>query len=596
MPDSILVTLAFSVLLGMTGQILASLFKLPAIMFLLVLGMLGGPQGLGLVRPGNLGEGLPVITSCFVAIILFEGGMTLSRSMLYHALAPARLLISVGALVTMVGAAIVARVGMGMPWAQSFIFGSLVIVTGPTVITPILRRVRLETRLAAVLKSEAILIDAVGAITAIVMFEYVVGLEETAGSTILGFARRVGIGGLVGASVAVTASLFWRLPLFNDSDSQDLVQLGALGVALGSYALSESLGSESGIMAATTAGFVLSRLPVPFRAEIENFKERLTVLGVSILFILLSANIEARTLQRVGVREVGVVLALMFLVRPACVFLSTIATGLSTREKLYLSLLAPRGIVAAAMASHFADQLKERDIAYAGDIEALVFLTIAATVCIEGSWAGGLARLLGVGVRQPTGVMIVGVNSWSLVAGKELRGYGRLVRFLDVNPVHCETARSQDFDAIVADGSDPETFERIDLSDIGALLAMTSNDAVNTLACDAGGDWLGDEHTYQILSKPVDGEPRANVRMRGRWAMPTARSHQSICAMLRREEAAIVTTQFEKETVLARDSATTEPIFVPLLVVKGDVAQIATDGVTYGAGVKVIGLAEVKRH
>src|SRR5579871_4496262 len=255
--DSPLTTLAAAVLLGVAGQVLASLTRLPAIVFLLVLGLVGGPWGLSLVRPTELGAGLPAITSALVALILFEGGLTLHPAVLREALVPVRRLITYGAAGTLLGAAVLSHLLAGLPWPLAFLFGALVMVTGPTVIAPILRRVRLQPRLHAVLKSESILIDPVGVIVAVVVLEYVVGLDTRGASgvdALLGFFTRLGIGGLVGAFAGATAAALVRLPLVRKHDNDHLVHLGAVGLALGAYVAAERWQAESGILAVIVSG------------------------------------------------------------------------------------------------------------------------------------------------------------------------------------------------------------------------------------------------------------------------------------------------------------------------------------------------------
>lgn len=595
MANSILLTIAIAVLLGAIGQALASLARLPAIVFLLFLGSLMGPQGLGIVHSDGLGSGLQVLTACFVGIILFEGGLSLPPSVLRESLAPVRRLITIGALVTLIGAAVVSKFFMDWSWSLACVFGSLVIVTGPTVVVPILKRVRLTRRLHSIVKSEGILIDAVGAVAAVVILEYVVALDVSLQDTLFGFGARLGTGAIVGAGVAGLTAALWRFPVFHEHDNLSLVHLGGLGVALSAFAVSEALRSESGIMAATTAGLVLAAFPIPFRRELLEFKEVLTTLGVSVLFVLLSAKMDWASVLDSGWREIATVLGLMFLVRPAAVWIATIHTDLTWREKAYLSLLAPRGIVAAAMASHFSIELQSHGFEGATQVESLVFLTIGLTVCLQGGWANQLAKYLKVDAKQTKGYLVVGVNSWSLVLATELQRRGILVRFLDQNPVQCDRAIEQGFQALQGDASDVKTFDELDLSEIGTLVAMTSNDAVNTLACDAANDWLGRNCVFQILSKPIDGAARANVRMSGKWAMPTTRAHQTICTLLRRENASVSETICENATTISRDLNLAVDFLVPLLVVDGDSVRLAVSDLAIPAGAKIIGLTTKKQ-
>ena len=589
MHNVVLFTIAASVALGALGQMIASVSRLPAIIFLLILGILAGPDMLGVVQPESLGGGLSIIVSAFVAIILFEGGLTLKPTVLREALGPVRRLITVGAALALLGGAVAAHYVTQMPWSTAFLFSSLIVVTGPTVISPILRRARLEPRLHAVMKSESILIDPIGAIIAIVVLQYVVDLM-TKGSdwseALVGFFGRACVGVLVGGLVGAVAALLARVRFFHRHENEHLVGLGALSLALSAFAVSEYYYSESGITAATVAGLVLAAVPLPFREELEKFKEDLTRLGVSVLFILLAANMDLDVLRETGLREVLLVAGIMFVVRPFSVFVSTVATGLKLREKLYLSLVAPRGIVAAAMASHFADHLKDRDPDAAVLIQSLVFLTIAVTVIVEGGWAVPLAKLLHVHAKRPKGILVVGVNSWSLVFAEALRARRCAVLLTDNNQTKCEMARQLNFEVFQVDATHGHTFEDLDLSRVGRMIAMTPNDAINTLVCEAGKPWFGEKHVFQVLSKP------SGVRTAGHCAMPTGLSHAEVCFLLQEGKLKLATGVPTTSNSLGHDLTTTKGSMIPMLVIHGDDFRFALDGETCGAQTTVMGLVE----
>jgi NhaP-type Na+/H+ or K+/H+ antiporter len=591
-----LMTIAAAVILGIIGQCFANLARLPAIIFLLLLGILAGPYGLHLVDPDDLGSGLPVIVSAFLAVILFEGAITLRPPLIRQALIPVRRLITVGAILTLLGAAILGHFLVALPWPLAFLFASLVVVTGPTVIAPILRRVRLKPQLHAVIKSESILIDPVGVFAAVVIFQYVVDIvtrDVTWVEGVWGFTARVGIGASVGVCTGLLAAALAQLRFFRRPDAEYLINLGALGLALGAFAVSERLQSQSGIMAVICAGLVVATMPIPFREELEKFKEQVTILGVSVLFILLAANLNLHLLLQVGWREVALLAGLIFLVRPTSVFISTIGTALNWREKSYLSMIAPRGILAAAMASYFAEQLRNRGLAGANRIEKLVFLTIAVTVLLQGAWAALMARLLHVQFIDAEGVCLVGVNEWSLVLAKELRTRGWFVFFLDNNAINCDLADGQGFKVQQEDATERDTYKQLDLSSISMLIAMTGNDAVNTLACDAASNWLGRENVFQIISKPSGESPRTKVRMLGRWAMPTRYTHREILSLLARKLLRVEAIPCPAATVMAAETSDCAPSRVPLVVLDGNRLSLAVDGSKYRAGAIILTLVPV---
>jgi NhaP-type Na+/H+ or K+/H+ antiporter len=592
MSETILITIAASVLLGVFGQLLASVTRMPSIVFLLGLGVAAGPFGLNLVRPASLGEGLPVLTAAFVAIILFEGALTLPPRLLKDAISPVHRLVTVGALVSLTGAALLARFITGLPWPAAVLFGALVVVTGPTVIAPVLKRVRLLPRLHAVLKSEAILIDVVGAITAVVILEYLLAVGAGWRETFDGFAGRIGVGIVVGGTLGALTAMLVRLPLFRRRDNIHLLSLGALAVALGSYAAADYFHSESGIMATVTAGLVLAAVPLPFRDAIEEFKETLTTLGVSVVFILLSANVDLAAVTRGGWQEAAVVAGLMLAVRPASVLISTIRSPLTWPETAYLALLAPRGIVAAAMASHVAATLDSHGLPGGDRIQTLVFLTIAATVCLQGSLAGVMARWLKVGVR-PTGLLLVGVNPWSLALAQELKKRKVPVRFLDVNAANCEEGRGRGFEAVRGDATHDETFEALDLSDVASLVALTPNDAINTLACDTAQGWLGETNVFQVAGKAA--RARGSVRMAGKIVMPAPWSHDTICTLLRREQLSVATERCDEGCTISTDFKLAGDKAVPLLVLEGDATRLAVDGAKCPKGASLVALVDARK-
>jgi hypothetical protein len=283
-------------------------------------------------------------------------------------------------------------------------------------------------------------------------------------------------------------------------------------------------------------------------------------------------------------------------VRPISVFISTIGTGLTLAEKTYLSLIAPRGILAAAMASYFAAELRQRGLAGANRIEMLVFLTIGATVCLQGSWASILARLLKVQPGSPSGVLLVGVNELSLILAKELRTRGCLVLFLDNSPNQCDLARSAHFLAYEGDATDRATFRHLDMSAIGTVLAITSNDAVNTLACEAAGEALPHAVKLQVVSKPGGEATRSRVRLAGNRALPTTLPQGEIIQKLVRGEFVVAAVPCNAETTITADLATSGGPTVPLLILDSSAPRVAVEGSVCPAKGTILGLRPIQGH
>jgi NhaP-type Na+/H+ or K+/H+ antiporter len=404
---------------------------------LLALGMLLGPDGANVIRPAALGGGLPIIVGLAVAVIRFEGGMCLQLGALQEQARPIRRLITIGALVTAVGGTLAAMVFMGWDLRLCILFGTLVIVTGSTVITPLLRRIRVQERVSTILEAEGIFIDAVGATVAVVTLEIVVAPSRAA-LGILGIATRLGTGAAVGIAVGAVLAVALRARRLIPSGLENIL---TLAFAVLAFALSNALVHESGITAAIVAGLVLGNARSRAVDHIAEFKEQLTVLWIATLFVLLAADVRLSEVHALGWPGIGTVLALMFVVRPAAVWLSLRGTDVSVNEKLFLSWLAPRGIVAAAVASLFAIELGAVDIAGGEPLRALVFLVIAVTVTVQGLSGGLVARALGVKRPSHSGVLLLGANRIALAIAELLQNGGERVTMIDANPEVSEAAR-----------------------------------------------------------------------------------------------------------------------------------------------------------
>jgi len=471
------VGLAF--LLGMGGQVLARHLRIPGIVVLLGLGVAAGPDGLGLLRADTLGAALPALVSFAVSIILFEGALVLDLREVRAQAGAIRRLVTIGAAITTIGGALAAHFALGWEGPLALLFGTLVIVTGPTVIQPILRRVRIDSDVGAVLEGEAILGDAVGATIAVVALELVLAPGHDAlGSGLGGLAQRFAIGiavGLVAGGLIAFGFKYQRaVPL-------EIRNAMALAIVVGSYQVADALVHESGILAVITAGLLVGNLPSGRRARrLHEFKEELTTLLLGLLFVLLAADVRLTEIRDLGWPGVVVVSALIFVVRPANVLVSTIGSELSWRQRSFLAWLAPRGIVAAAVASYFATVLDAQDIAGGSRLRALVFLVIAVTVTLQGSSAGWLARRLKIARPERSGWAVLGANGLALALAERLGKRAEVV-LLDSSAQHCAEARRRGFRALEANALEDETLLRPEVEGRARFLAATPNDEVNFL-------------------------------------------------------------------------------------------------------------------
>ncbi len=476
-----------TVLAGIGAQVLAEFLKLPGIVFLLLFGILLGPSALGLLYPDRLGVGLDVIVSLLVAVILFEGGFNLELRDLGRVSGSLRNLVTIGTLITLVGAGIAAHWLSEFPWAIAFLYGSLVVVTGPTVINPLLRQVKVDRRVSALLEGEGVLIDPVGAILAVVVLNVLLNGNADPLSVASGLMLRLGTGSSLGIVGGWLLGFILKQSRFLSDDLKALLVLAGLW---GLFGLAQSIQSEAGLMATVAAGIVLRASSVPEERLLKRFKGQLTILAVSVLFILLAADLSIAGVIALGWGGVVTVLSLMFIVRPLNVWCCTWKSGLNWRQKMFVSWIAPRGIVSASIASLFALSLTQNGINGGDSIKALVFLTIILTVFVQALTAQWAANLLQITSSDVTGAVIVGCNPLSLLIARLFDERDEPVTLIDTAPEARQQAEQQQRRIFISSALDAEVLEEAGLGYVGTFLAMTNNGAVNlVIACQAAEEF-----------------------------------------------------------------------------------------------------------
>lgn len=475
-------TIAVALAAGMVVQVAARHFRVPSIVLLLVTGVLLGPEGAGLVLPAALGDGLTLIVGMSVGVILFEGGLNLNLARLRGEALTIRRLVTVGAVITGAGGTVAARLLMGWSWELSALFGSLVIVTGPTVMTPLLRRIRVNSNLHTILEGEGVLIDPVGAIIAVVTLEIVVSLHvPEAGSGafhLVGIPVRLGVGavlGLLGGGFLL--AVFSREELVPD----ELENVLTLALVLALYEVSEAVQAESGIMATAVAGIVVGNFGSRVAEELRAFKEQLTMLLIGLLFVLLAATVTLESLLGLGWRGLATIAALMFVVRPLDVAVSSAGSSLTIRERAFLSWLAPRGIVAAAIASLVAQWLGAEGLAGGPELQALVFLVIAVTVVVQGGSSRWVASALDVMQREERGYVLVGANPLARLLARALRVAGEEVVLVDSDAESCQEAEDEGLPVVYGDATSERAVRQTRLERRRGLLAVTPRQGTNLL-------------------------------------------------------------------------------------------------------------------
>ncbi|NJO42860.1 MAG: sodium:proton antiporter [Cyanobacteria bacterium CRU_2_1] len=468
--------IVIAVIAGISAQVLADYLKVPSIVFLLLFGILLGSDGIDILHPTLLGTGLNVIVALSVALILFEGGLNLELRDLGKVSGSLRNLVSFGVLITLLGGGMAAHWLTEFPWTIAFLFAALVVVTGPTVISPLLKQVKVDRSVAALLEGEGVLIDPVGAILAVVVLDIILNGDTDPMFVVSGLFLRLGIGGAIGAIGGWLLGFVLKRATRMSDDLRNLVVLAGVW---GLFSLAQLIRSESGLMTTVVAGIMLGASSLPEERRLRRFKGQLTVLAVSVLFVLLAAELSIASIVALGSGALLTVAVLMFIVRPINIWLCTWQSDFNWRQKLFLCWVAPRGIVSASVASLFAILLTERGINGGDSIKALVFLTILSTVFLQGLTAGWVARLLQITSTQATGAVIVGCSPLSLLIARLFRDRGESVVLIDTDPEACEAAERENFKVFSSSALDVEVLEQAGLSSAGTFLAMTHNGEVN---------------------------------------------------------------------------------------------------------------------
>lgn len=495
---------------GVAGQAIAYHLRIPGIVLLLLLGVALGPDGLDVVRPRSIGAGLPMLVSLAVAIILFEGGLSLNLGRIRREAATIRSLITTGALITAAGAAVAVRLVEGWDWPVAILFGTLVIVTGPTVITPLLRRIRVQRNLHTILEAEGVLIDPVGAVIAVVALEVLV--SRGAAASPFDVLPILAIGAVVGAAGGLLVSLLLRSRRLVPEALKNIL---TLSMALAIFEASDALRHESGIMAVVVAGMVVGNLTTGLNRDLLEFKEQLTVLMVGMLFVLLAADVRIDDVVAVGWAGLGTIALLMFVVRPLDVAASTVGSGLSIREKAFLSWLSPRGIVAAAVASLFAQTMAAAGMEGGAELRALVFMVIGTTVVVQGLTGGLVASLLGVRRRQDNGYAVVGAGGLGRCLARVLREGDHPVVLVDRSLGAVRAAEGDDLAVVQGDATEEATLDRAEVEWRRGLIAATPNAAVNLLVAQQARDLARTIDTYVALDLDRAGISEQRVRTAG---------------------------------------------------------------------------------
>lgn len=570
MTESILICLAGIIVLGVTAQWLAWRIGLPSILLLLVFGVVAGPVT-GWLHPDELfGDLLLPIVSIAVALILYEGGLSLKFSELTEVGATVRNLVSIGAAVTWAIASFAAHYLLGFGWHLSALLGAILIVTGPTVIGPLLRQIRPSGNVGPILKWEGIVIDPIGAVLAVLVYEAMLIGEarEASWVVLLGLLKTVVLGGGIGLLAAgllvLLLARYWVADYLQNAVSLMLV--------VAAFVTANHCQDESGLLAVTVMGFFLANQKRVDVRHIVEFKENLQVLLIASVFIVLAARLQRGDFSSFGVREALFIGVLIVVARPLSVFVATWRSGLPVRQRLFFAWMAPRGIVAAAVASVFALKLEAVVVdgvpvfPEAAALVPVTFLTIIATVTVYGLSSAFVGRKLGVAEAHPQGILFAGGHNWVQEIASTLQREGFRVLLVDNNRDNTNTARMAGLPAYTGSILAEQTLDDLDLGGIGHMVAVTPNDWVNVLAVRRFQGIFGRAECYQLSSTDRQAKKKARHKyLYGRRLFRESINHDAMQHRLDQGfvvKATPLSTEFDYAAYCVRYGEMAVPLFL----------------------------------
>ena len=482
MTENLMLSIAAIGILGSMAQWMAWWLKLPSILLLLLLGIILGKPVTGLLDPDLLfGDLLFPMVSLAVAVILFEGALTLNFKEIRGLESVVRRMVTVGMVVTWLTIAIATHWLLDLSWLLSLLFGSLVVVTGPTVIVPMLRILKLNKRVANVLRWEGIVIDPLGALLAVLVFNFIISSQSGANGLLgvlqdFSWILLIGcvLGGLAGELMGQILRRHW-LPEY-------LHNVFTLTLVFAVFAVSDLLAHESGLLTVTVMGMWLANSKNTPIEDILNFKESLTVLLISGLFIILAARLDLEEFLQIGWLSIILFLVVQFVARPLKIFFSTLGSDLSVKERVILSWIAPRGIVAAAVSALFALKLEQQGYEEANLLVSLTFMVIIGTVVFQSATAGFLANKLGVASAESKGILMVGSNPVAVAIAEALNKHGFDCVLSDSHWRYIKEARMKDIKTYYGNVVSEHADQHLDLIGVGKLIGISMNGDLNLLA------------------------------------------------------------------------------------------------------------------
>lgn len=599
------------IILGILAQWLAWRTKVPAILPLILIGLLVGPVSTFWTKDGHKlidpiyneqngeglfpGEYLFYFVSLAIGVILFEGGLTLKRREI-RGVGPAILkLITIGSITTFIGGGLAAHFLLGLSWSISFLFSGLIIVTGPTVIAPILQNVPLKRDVSTILKWEGILIDPIGALVAVLVFEFIRSAEGGMSFTSHAFIQFVQII-LFGLALGTIAAYSLYQLIEREWIPNFLLNVFTLAFVLMVFVASDIMAKESGLLTVVVMGTVLGNLDVSRIKEILSFKESLSVLLISILFILLAANMDVKQLELLRDWRAFALFGFVALVlRPLGVFLSTYRSDLGLNEKLFIAWVGPRGIVAAGIASLFGITLTRNGVPGAELLTPLVFLIVLGTVMLNATTARPIAKWLKVILDASNGILIIGSNTASRILANYLQENDRHVVLIDNNESSIRKAKNMGLEAYMTNIYTDDLSEHFELLDMGYMIAMTSSADINEYAVHKYEKIFGENGSFRLITPEETKKSREELPQQGLFSYTddflnlneVARDHPRIHEIP-------LSNQEEAEKLIARMATSNEQVPILLRDAEGDLHVIPPqlDELGIGDGCRLVYLGK----
>ena len=507
--------IALLVFAGVATQWLAWRFRIPAIALLLILGLVAGPFTGILVPAEDFGEIFRPAVTLAVAVILFEGGLTLKFSQIRETGKAVRRIVLIGAPLMWFGSTLAAHYLGGLSWTTAAILGAILIVTGPTVIMPLLRQAKLQPRVASLLRWEAIVNDPVGALMAVITFEIYLVFNATneAGSLFTHFVLMLLVA--VPGAWLLARAIVW---LFVRGHMPEYLKAPfLLATVIAAAAFTNQIMEEAGLLTVTVMGIVLANSRIASLTEMHRFKETISVILVSAVFVVLTASLDIDVLLGLGWPVFWFVVAILFIIRPIAVFVATVNTNLSWQERLFTAWIAPRGIVAVSVASVFGSALIAQDVDDGGRIIAFTFAVVGSTILLHGFSLPLLARVLGLKSRAEPGILLMGASAFTIALAEKLHTNDIPVLLADKSWSRLRPAKQFGAETYYGDILSEHAHTHLNLSDWNYLIAASDNEDYNALVCTEMAPEIGRSNVFQIRDRePSEGSKNRHFTIGGR--------------------------------------------------------------------------------